>query len=84
LKSASRATKSDRRALTVGGTLDHDHAFRSDARCLLVGLRQARLTHQFGGCFEIAVRFDECLLALHHPRAGTLAELFNCFSRNCH
>ena len=58
----------------VGRTLDRDHALGGDAARLLVGLGEARLAHRLGGGLEVAVRFDQRLLALHHAGAGALAQ----------
>ena len=55
--------------------LDHNDAFGGHARGLLVGLGQALLAHQFGGGIQVALGFNQSLLALHHARAGALAQL---------
>ena len=57
--------------------LEHDAAFRRDARRLLVRLRLALLAQQLAGGIEVAVRVDERLLAIHHARARALAELLD-------
>ena len=69
--------------LAVGGLLDDDHAFGGDARGLLVGLRETRLAHVLGGGVQVAVGFDECLLALHHAGAGALAQLLDRICGEC-
>ena len=83
-KSVSQLTSTIAARLPSAGALDHDHAFGRDARGLLVGLRETGLAHQLGGGVQIAVGFDERLLALHHARAGALAEHLHCFSGDGH
>ena len=67
--------------LAVGRALDDDHAFGGHAASLLVGLGEARLAHRLGGGLEVAVGFDERLLALHHAGARALAQLFHHLER---
>ncbi len=57
--------------------LEHDSAFGRDARSLLVGFRLALLAEQLGRVVDVAAGVDQRLLAIHHPRAGTLAELLD-------
>ena len=43
----------------------------------LAGLRHALLAEQRAGSVEVALRLLERALAIHHPRAGELAELLD-------
>ena len=61
----------------VGRLLDRDDTFGGDAAGLLVRLGKARLPHDLGRSLEIAVGFDERLLALHHAGAGALAQFLD-------
>ncbi len=68
----------------VGGTLDRDHAFGGDAPGLLVGLGEARLAHDLGRGFEVAVGLDQRLLAFHHAGAGALTQRLHCLCGDGH
>ncbi len=57
--------------------LEHDSAFGRDARSLLVGFRLTLLAEQLGRVVDVAAGIHECLLAVHHPRAGALAEFLD-------
>src|SRR5262249_26904101 len=63
---------------------DHDDAFGGDAGRLLVGLRKPLAAHELGGGIQVALGFDERLLALHHACAGALAELLDCLCCDVH
>ncbi len=56
---------------------DRDAALGRNARGLLVGLRSARFTQPVGRGVDVAVRFDERLLAFHHAGAGALAQFLD-------
>ena len=58
-------------------TADRDAALGGNARRLLVGLRSAGFAQPVARGVEVAVRFDERLLAFHHAGAGALAQLFD-------
>ncbi len=68
----------------VAGALHGDGPFGGHPRGLLVGLGEARLAHQFRGGIQIALGFDQRLLAFHHSGAGALTKLFDCVCRNIH
>ena len=57
--------------------LDHDAAIRSHATSFLVGLGRPGLAQRLRSRIEVTVRFNECLLALHHAGAGALAEFLH-------
>ena len=56
-----------------------DHAFLGFTAGLLGGGRGALLAEDRFGGGEIALRFDEGFLAVHHARAGFVAELLDEF-----
>ena len=56
---------------------DRDEAFGGDAPGLLGGLGQALLAQPIDGRLDVAVRFGEGGLAIHHARAGLVAELLH-------
>ena len=72
------------RGVRIARLLDDDHTLGGHAGGLLVGLREPLLTHEIGGRVEVTLRFDECFLALHHARAGALAELLDCICCDVH
>ena len=57
--------------------LDGNGTLGRHARRLLVGFRKSGLAHQFGGGVQVALGFDQRLLALHHAGTGALAKLFD-------
>ena len=61
----------------VSRRLDRDQAFRRDAAGLLGGLGEPLLAQPVDRPFQVAVRFAERGLAVHHARAGLVAELFD-------
>ena len=71
----------------LGVDLDHDgftHAgvnadqtFRGSAAGLLVGLRNALGAQPVDGRLHVAIRLGQRRLAIHHARAGELAEFLN-------
>jgi hypothetical protein len=56
---------------------DGDEAFRRDAAGLLGGLRQALLAQPVDGGLDVALRLVERGLAVHHARAGLLAQILH-------
>src|SRR5688572_197229 len=67
----------ERTDLAVGRLPDADDAFRGDAACGLARLGAALDAQQLLGLFQVAARFGQRLLALHHPEPGHLAQLFH-------
>ena len=62
-----------------------DQAFRRDAAGLLGGLRQALLAQPILRGLHVAVGFGEGCLAVHHARAGLLAQFLDHRRRDrCH
>ena len=62
-----------------------DQAFRRDAAGLLGGLRQALLAQPILRFLHVAVGFGEGCLAVHHARAGRLAQFLDHRRRDrCH
>ena len=53
-----------------------NEAFLGVAAGFLRGFRNTLLTEPFGGGFDVSVVFREGFLAVHHPRAGHVAEFF--------
>ena len=63
--------------LAAGVNVAADQALLGGARRLLAGRRDAVLAQDDFGLADIALGLDQRLLALHHARAGALAELFH-------
>jgi hypothetical protein len=62
-----------------------DHAVLRDASGALRGLGEALLAQEVDRLVEIAARFLERRLAIHHARAGLVAKFFYlCRCRCCH
>ena len=62
--------------LAAGVNVAADETLPGGARRLLAGRRDAMLAQYDFGLADIALGLDERFLALHHARAGALAELF--------
>src|SRR5690606_30279362 len=63
--------------VAVAGALHDHHALGGHTRGLLVGLRLPGFAQHLRGLLDVAACLDERLLAIHHPRASTLAELLD-------
>ena len=63
--------------LAAGVDVGADQALLGGARGLLAGRRDAALAQDDFGFGEIALGFQQGLLAFHHARAGALAELLS-------
>ena len=64
--------------------LDADDAFRGDAAGALGGLRHAALAQVLDRGVDVAVALGQRRLAFHHARAGTLAQVLDHLSSDCH
>jgi hypothetical protein len=73
----------DDRRLTHAG-IDADEPFGRGTAGLLVGLGDALLAQPVDGLFHVAVGLVQRHLAVHHARAGQVAEFFDLCSRNAH
>ncbi len=73
----------DRAAASLGG--HRDGALGRIATRTLVGLGEAALAEHVDRLLEVAVGLRQGLLAVHHPRAGAVAELLHrCCCNRCH
>ena len=61
-----------------------DRTFRCDAARALGRRGDAFLAQPYGGFFEVALTLGERLLAIHHARAGLLAQFSYRISGNFH
>ena len=61
----------------IAADSDADQAFRRDAAGLLRGLGQALLAQPVDGGFHVAVGLVERGLAVHHARAGLVAQVLH-------
>ena len=71
--------------LAAGVNVVGHRAFAGHARRFLRSDRHALLAQEDDRLFQIAFRFGQGVLAVHHGRSGFFAEIFNLGSRNvCH
>lgn len=66
-----------RAGAAAGRHVRHNSAFRRDTASLLGSLRKSLFAQPVNGLVHVAVGFDKRLLAVHHARVGTLAELLD-------
>ncbi len=67
----------------IGGHAVADNPFFGGAAGLLARAGEAALPQDRGRLVEIAVRLAQRVLALHHARAGLVAELLHHVGRDC-
>src|SRR5262249_36328879 len=68
---------SDHGADVLLGEVEDDLALGGLASGLLRGLREALLADELDRLLHVPAGLDESALAIHHPRAGALAELLD-------
>src|SRR5260370_41495558 len=68
----------------VAGPLHGDSSLGRDSRRLLARLGKSGLAHEFRRGVQVALGLDQRLLALHHARAGALAELLDFICGDIH
>src|ERR1700722_3792616 len=69
--------------LAVVMDIGADNTLAGDLAGALLGLDRALGAEPLGGLIHIAVGLFQCLLRVHHARAGPLAELLDVFRRKC-